>query len=266
MYAILGLGKLKSSSEIAARLSHHMRAHEVPNAAPGISRNAYQSLLPGVGGISPPLDTVMAAISEITEPKIRRKDQVRAVELLLTASPEFFKSKTDISSFADKAREFLFETFSKSNIASWGIHVDETTPHIWAVVLPVHQGKLRANHWLDGPQKLADLHTRWGKKCEPIGLERGVEKSGAKHIDIRTYYAAVNGSAAAEAKIAREMRRRAAAAEKRAAAAEEREKEAQKRTAELEAKQQALVRGQQASERVLGQLMPSPSRRRRPGG
>jgi hypothetical protein len=97
------------------------------------------------------------------------------------------------------------------------------------MVTPIHNGKLRASHWIDGPQKLAALHTKWAERMAPHGLQRGASKSKANHIDVRTYYSAVNGNAAAQETISREMSRRAARAKRRAEAAE-------RKTAEIEAR------------------------------
>jgi hypothetical protein len=110
--------------------------------------------------------------------------------------------------------------FGKENIVALGMHRDEKSPHIWAFVTPIFEGKLRASRWLDGPKKMEKLHTDWAAKMAPFGLVRGAKKSGANHIDIRTYYTAVNGDKDAQEGISREMARRASRAQKRAEVAE----------------------------------------------
>ncbi|MEI8171404.1 MAG: MobV family relaxase [Rhodoferax sp.] len=215
MFAILGINKHKDRGSLQKRASHHLRAHLVANADPD------KLALNGASWQGTP-DDLVREIWDRTDPAMQRKDGVRVVELLLTASPDWFliNPLTRLKELSNGAREFLTETFGKTNIVAMGLHRDEKTPHIWAFVTPIYEGKLRASRWLDGTTKMQKLHTDWAAKMAPTGLIRGAHKSGARQIDIRTYYSAVNGEKNAQETISREMSRRAARAQKKAEAAE----------------------------------------------
>ncbi len=251
MFSIVGLQKLKTRGQIARRASHYLRAHVVLNADPTRARLNATSWRGAARSLAD-------AIWTRTTPAAQRKDSVRALELLLTASPEWFHGEAageKIKALLKGAKAFLAETFGLDNVAAWGIHRDEQTPHVWALVTPIKDGKLRASHWVDGPKKLADMHTRWANHMAPHGLRRGAHKSKATHIDVRTYYGAVNGDATAQETINREMSRRAARAERRAeesearaAEAEERDKRSRALLSALDAEAREVVRTRLAAQ------------------
>lgn len=63
------------------------------------------------------------------------------------------------------AIESAAATFSRENIVSATVHLDEASGHVHVVVTPIHAGKLQAKHWLNGKAKCAALRKRL---CEPL--------------------------------------------------------------------------------------------------
>lgn len=243
MFSILGMHKLKDKGTLTKRACHHMRSHAVANADPT------RSSLNGTSW-SGSADALVAEIWRKTDPAMQRKDSVRIVELMLTASPEWFEDDPKgarLKQLSQGAREFICETFGAENLIAFGIHRDEKTPHVWAFITPIFDGKLRASRWLDGPKKLEKLHTDWAEKMAPFGLVRGAKKSRAQHIDIRTYYSAVNNNEAAQETISREMSRRAVRAQKRAQEAEKKATDAEAREAKSKCIFDALTEIEQES-------------------
>jgi len=61
-----------------------------------------------------------------------RKDSVKFVDTIITASPEFFKDKTreEIHSFFQTSVDFLSQKIGKDNIFAAVVHMDEKTPHM----------------------------------------------------------------------------------------------------------------------------------------
>ncbi len=110
-----------------------------------------------------------------------------AIEILLTASPDFFTNETT-NKWLNKNREFLLETFGKNCIHA-ELHRDEKTPHIHAIVIPLVQRSDGRKHLCATDPKLLggdkyrmaewqDLYHTW---MQPLGLDRGKRGSDANH-------------------------------------------------------------------------------------
>jgi hypothetical protein len=134
---------------------------------------------------------------------IIQKNSVKTIDHLLTASPEFWKqaSEKDKKEFYKSCYKFLADTYGGNNIVSMDLHLDETSPHIHAFVVPVSLGKLKsgrevkrlsAKKYLGGRQKMKELQSNFHSYVKHLGLERGNEKSKAKHTTIKKYYAEIN--------------------------------------------------------------------------
>ena len=80
------------------------------------------------------------AIPTLTQAGCRtRKDSTRFADTLITASPEFFKKKSpkEIQAFFQRAADFLIGRVGKENIVSAVVHMDEKTPHLHLVFVPL---------------------------------------------------------------------------------------------------------------------------------
>lgn len=248
-FAIMRTTKHADYGKLAAAAAHHLRARPVANADPErAAANRH-------GGPSAPAELV-AAIRDRAEPLVRRRDAVRCIEVLLTASPEWFAGDREgrADQLGQAASRWLGETFGRDNVLGVGLHMDETSPHVWALVTPVVDGRLCAAHWLDGPERMRRLQDGWAAATAPLELERGVRRSGAKHTTIRAYYAAANGDAAAAAHLAREQSRRARAAQRRQAEAERRAAQAEQRAAEASAEEQRILQANGVRLAMIRQL------------
>lgn len=80
-----------------------------------------------------------------------RKDSVRVVEVLITATPEFFKGKkkSEIRAYFQTALEFIEKYQDAKTILSAVVHMDEKTPHMHLSFVPITQdGRLCAKEIL----------------------------------------------------------------------------------------------------------------------
>lgn len=180
-FAIMRLEKRKDIGSVRRCAAHHLRTVDTPNADPQGSI----SVLAG----SPDSDEVTAIIAGSTKPLMKRKDAIRCIDVFCGASPEFFAQGGSIREFEAVAMKWAGDTFGTDNIALAVTHEDETTPHVQMLITPITpQGKLSASHWLDGPKKLRDLQNSFALAMKPLGLERGVEGSKAKHESVKTWY------------------------------------------------------------------------------
>ena len=185
--AILRTAKLKTLGNIAASLSHNYRTRETPNADPNRSPENLHD---------------MSTAREVSEgiksriPAKHRADAVLAVEYFIGASPEYFKTGDDPKGekYFALARKWLVERHGAENVISTSVHLDETSPHLIAYVVPLDEkGTLNAKQFLGGKQVLSRMQTDFHLSAGvPCGLERGEIGSKAKHTTVKQYYARVN--------------------------------------------------------------------------
>lgn len=197
-FAILRTQKLKHLASVSRSLKHSFREQDTPNADP--SRTPENSHF-GAGSVA----EAMAAV-EARLPEKRRKDAVLAIEYLVAASPEAMQGKSreqQDAYFADSLA-WLKERHGAENVVYAGIHRDETTPHMYAYVVPLdpESGRLNTKKWLGGSKALNQMQTEFANQIgKRHGLERGIERSKATHQTIRQHYAAIQQGVAPRATI-----------------------------------------------------------------
>ena len=123
-----------------------------------------------------------------------RKDSVRVVEALITATPEFFKGKkkSEIRAYFQTALEFIEKYQDSKTILSAVVHMDEKTPHMHLSFVPITQdGRLCAKEILGNKKKLTWWQDEfWKHMVEKYpDLERGEAASmtGREHIPPRLF-------------------------------------------------------------------------------
>ncbi|MEL7596505.1 MobV family relaxase [Aeromonas veronii] len=186
-FAILRTQKLKAAVAVRRSLKHAFRAQDTPNADPTrLGENSH------FGANS--VDEAMKAFQNRLPEKIR-KNGVLAIEYLITGSPDGMNSKSrcDQDAYFTDALAWLKERHGAENLIYAGIHRDETTPHLYAYVVPLDpQGKLNCRHFLGGAKALSQMQTNFAEQVgQRHGLQRGIEGSKARHTTVRQYYAAL---------------------------------------------------------------------------
>ncbi len=118
-----------------------------------------------------------------------RKDSVVMQDGLITASPEWIKANPDAeqAEYFNYAFEFVKERYGIENIISAVVHLDEATPHMHFVFVPITKdNRLSSKDIMGGPKGMAklqdDFHAYISEKYPD--LERGIPKavSHRKHI------------------------------------------------------------------------------------
>ncbi len=196
MYAVCRSAKHSGSGSLGAASQHATRERETPNADP--SRRHLNRVVFGAGD---PAAEIERRITELQARGVKiRKNGVRAIELVLSASPEFF------SKFPEKKQAFYRQSvgwlksyFGEKNLASVIAHEDESTPHLSVFVLPLDESprkkgpqiRLNAARWMDGRERLAKMQTSFAQAMAPLGLARGVERSRARHQDVSRWYGVI---------------------------------------------------------------------------
>ena len=127
-----------------------------------------------------------------------RKDSVTAVEVLITASPEFFekKSRKEIREFFSYAVEFMKSKQNPATFISAVVHVDEKTPHMHLCFVPItSDGRLSAKEIVGNKKRLTQWQDEfWSYMVKKYpDFERGESASltGRTHIPPRIFKQAI---------------------------------------------------------------------------
>lgn len=120
-----------------------------------------------------------------TSKKTIRKDATYSVNVMLSGShdemKEIEKEPKKLDEWINQNANWCIRQFGKENIVRFNVHLDEKTPHIHCVFVPITEdGRLSAKDFIGSSIKLQDLQSSYAKSMERFGLERGV-KSDRKH-------------------------------------------------------------------------------------
>ena len=199
-YAIVRIAKLKKSS-IGGSGSHVARSRTTLNADKSKQADN-RTLIHSQDSDRPLGDVVAAKIASSKQKRKIRPDAVHAVEFLLSASPEYFRPN-DPTEYGvhDPTR---LEVWTRANVEwlqrEYGdrivraeLHLDEATPHIHAYLVPIDErGQLNCRGIFGERKNMFALQDSYAAAMEPLGIERGIRGSKARHTDVKEYYAAVN--------------------------------------------------------------------------
>ena len=134
---------------------------------------------------------------------MNKSRNVVADELLFTATHQFFDNMTeyDIKEWANTCMEFVYKDlgYTKEQVLHATVHMDEKTPHIHCVVIPlVRKFDKRTNterytiskkQYIKNKIHLSELQSKYHQRLVEKGydLERGIIGSDADHISIKDY-------------------------------------------------------------------------------
>lgn len=202
---ILRIGKIKAHG-LAAVDGHLSRTRPTHNAN-SVRTAQNQWLVGGPGMLAASVHGVMQRAG--IDPTKLRRDATVANDLLLSVSPEWFRpgnpdeagtwDDARMAVFRKEALAFLRERFG-ARLTAVVLHLDESTPHIQAVVVPVMKGR-DSGHRLSGRDcfnafQMHDLQDAWQKRLEPHGVGPRQVGSTATHRTIRSYYSALQAAPA----------------------------------------------------------------------
>lgn len=280
IHCILGQRKLRQADVVHAR-GHNNREEEVGNS----DRSA-----PPPAVIYGPEDAWIGVRDRLKDLGIRpRKNAVLALELMMTTSPEWWPNDDPVRyvkqlrQFVRRSMRYLLGRYPRCAIVSITLHLDEQTPHLHVIVLPVRKrvdarfadkverwtlsarGDLPPKREKDAPPinystywrggigsrgQMAYEQTVFAEVMTPLGLERGRLWSGAPNKPNAEYQAEIR-DAIATANSEREglVRSRELLTKERARVGEGRS-EIERQRAELEA---SLTRAREEEARLAEQ-------------
>lgn len=203
-YAVLRVDrrKAKAMAAIAAASGHQMRSKPTPNADP---HGPAPLVLFLAGGGTP----YQAAQHLLTDAERRNRDTVLCREIVVSASPSYFRpGREEVAGAydADRVKAWASITLAwakrtwPDQLASMTVHLCEMTPHAHLMVVPrvrTAEGKWKLNSKaLFDRERLRELQTSYGEAVAPLGIRRGEPGSKATHTEVRQFYGAVQAAKA----------------------------------------------------------------------
>jgi len=193
-YAIMRFSKQKGG--FGALEAHHERTKEKyasnPDIDNGRSKHNFHIVQPETSYKRESDNRINAAGCKT------RKDSVRFVDTLITASPDFFKGKKreEIKAFFKTAVDFLSKKIGRDNIFTAVVHMDERTPHMHLCFTPITaDGRLTAKEIIGNRTQLTkwqdDFFAHMVKSFPNIERGESASVTGRRHIPTRVFKQAV---------------------------------------------------------------------------
>lgn len=202
-YAILRTEKYKARDKIAGLVGHHLRIPGSKLDNVDLSRS-HLNVVIGAHDRDSFNKAVRDRIATCTRKP--RPDANKVVEMLLTASPEFFEGKS-----YDEQRAYLYDCldfakgfFGEANIVGAYMHFDEKTPHLSILCVPIETSvrktkkmerevtTLNASHYLGGQAAMIQMQTDFALFVQARGhdLLRGEPKAETdrEHEPLGSYW------------------------------------------------------------------------------
>lgn len=210
-YAVLHLEKASGTD---SGMSAHIERTIKPKNADPSRTHLNRELIRFPDGVQSRTEAIQHRLDTAKLKRKIGKNQVRAIRALLTGSPEDMKriqAEGRLDEWCNDNLKWLRATFGGENVVSAVLHMDETTPHIHATLIPIVTGERRKAkaEQPDGKRKYKkkdstanrlcadDVMTRvnlkayqdnYAQSMQGYGLKRGIEGSEARHITTSQYY------------------------------------------------------------------------------
>ena len=193
-YAIMRFVKQKGGA--GALEAHHERTKKKyasnPDIDTGKSKDNFHIVTPTVSYKQEADNRITAAGCKT------RKDSVRFVDTLITASPAFFKGKRkeNVRTFFQAAVDFLSRKIGRNNIFAATVHMDEKTPHMHLCFTPITEdGRLSAKEIIGNRIQLTkwqdDFFAHMAKQFPNFERGESASETGRRHIPTRVFKEAV---------------------------------------------------------------------------
>ncbi len=209
-YAVLHLEKTSGTD---SAMSAHIERTIAPKNADPERTHLNRELIEFPDGVRNRTQAIQHRLDNARLQRKIGKNQVRAIRILLTGSQDDMKqieSDARLSEWCDDNLLWLRQTYGKENIVSAVLHMDETTPHIHATLVPIvnterkrkksetqakkkyrkkdpNASRLSANDVMTR-SKLKEYQDTYAQAMSKFGLQRGIDGSEARHIGTSQYY------------------------------------------------------------------------------
>ena len=210
-YAVLHLSKASGTD---SAMSSHIERSIAPKNADPKRTHLNQEMVVFPHGVRNRTEAIQHRLDTAGLQRKIGKNQVRAIRLLLTGSPEDMKlieQNGRLDKWCSDNIDWLRDTYGAKNLVSAVLHLDETTPHIHATIVPITTGERRKkkSEEKQGKKKYRKKSTSNARLCADdvmsrvklkeyqnsyaevmncYGLQRGIDGSKARHVSTSQYY------------------------------------------------------------------------------
>ena len=208
-YAVLHLDKAKGAD---SGMSAHIERTIHPKNADPTRTHLNRELIQFPDGVT---NRTQAIQHRLDTAGLKRKianNQVRAIRILLTGTHEDMmriEKNGKLDDWCQDNIDWLRKTYGSDNVVSVVLHMDESTPHLHATVVPIVQTerqrkkkeqevKRTYRKKTPAPRLCADdimsranlkrYQNTYAEAMQKYGLQRGIEGSEAQHISTHEYY------------------------------------------------------------------------------
>ena len=210
-YFTLDFKKAKGASD--ARMSDHIERRVIAPNVDSTRTHLNRELVELPEGVTVRDEAIAHRIKSAGIKRKITPDQVRAIRVMMSGTHEdMMKIQQDgrMNEWCNDSMEWLHKTFGRENTVSAVLHMDETTPHIHATIVPIVTGERRKakQKQTEGKRsyrkkadaarlcaddvlnrdKLIGYHDDYAKIMDKYGLQRGVRGSEARPVTTAQYY------------------------------------------------------------------------------
>lgn len=233
-YAIMR-GEKRNTGAMNGIVRHITRMQKTPNADVDQQHRNYAVLGPSWDDIAGIHDAI-----EARTPSKYRRDAVRVIEYIVSASPQWFELNPHCErEYFEAATAWFRSEFGAENVVSAVVHNDESSPHMHLLVVPRDessgQPKLNAKRIFGNKGVLRRRQSEFSDVMASFGVERGKADPERRHTKVRDWY---HGHAQLDER-ERALETREADAESQVAMAEKTRQEAEERAKQLSEREHA---------------------------
>ncbi len=208
-YAVLHLDKARGAD---SGMSAHIERTIQPKNADPKRTHLNRELIQFPEGVTSRTQAIQYRLDTAGLKRKIGKNQVQAIRILLTGTHEDMvqiEKNGKLDEWCQDNIDWLRKTYGNDNVVSVVLHMDESTPHLHATVIPIVQTERKRKKKEEevkrtyrkkspAPRLCADdvmsrtrlksYQNTYAAAMQKYGLQRGIDGSEAQHISTHEYY------------------------------------------------------------------------------
>lgn len=208
-YAVLHIDKAKGAD---SGMSAHIERTIHPKNADPTRTHLNRELIQFPEGVTSRTQAIQHRLDTAGLKRKIGKNQVQAIRILLTGTHDDMvqiEKEGRLDEWCQDNIDWLRKTYGSDNVVSVVLHMDESTPHLHATVIPIveterkrkkKEEEVKHTYRKKAPAprlcaddvmsrtKLKNYQNTYAAAMQKYGLQRGIDGSEAQHISTHEYY------------------------------------------------------------------------------